>query len=150
MRFDRYRGKALLVTFIYTRCPLPDYCILMSDNFKEVEERLRRNPELYAKTDLVSVSIDPEHDTPAVLAAYGRSLMPTETRFDHWQFVTGAPDKIREFAAFFGLSYEVDSGQIVHSLRTAVIDPRGNVVEVFKGNEWTPDDAVASLRKALE
>jgi protein SCO1/2 len=150
IRLDQYRGKAVLVTFVFTRCPLPDYCILMSENFKAVQSRLRKTPDLLSKTHLLSISIDPEYDTPSVVKDYGERLMAGDVRFDHWEFATGTPEQVREAAGFFGLSYETDQGQIVHSLRTVVVDPNGAVFDVFRGNEWTVDDAVASLRKALE
>jgi protein SCO1/2 len=150
LRFDGYRGKALAVTFIFTRCPLPDYCILMSENFKAVQRTLRASPALFERTHLVSVSIDPEYDTPAVLRAYGDRLMGAEPRFDHWEFATGTPEQVRQVAEFFGLSYETEDGQIVHSLRTVVVGPGGEVFEVLRGNDWKPEDVVASLRKALE
>lgn len=66
-----YRGKALLLTFIYTRCPLPDYCPLMTSNFVEINDRLKKDKKIYEKTRLLSISIDPEYDTPKVLHSYG-------------------------------------------------------------------------------
>ena len=71
IRLQNYRGKTLLLTFIYTRCPLPEYCNLMSTNFASVDRQLKVDPDLYQKTHLLSISIDPDYDTPKVLRSYG-------------------------------------------------------------------------------
>src|SRR5438105_7307992 len=75
IRLEQYRGKALLLTFIYTRCPLPDYCPLMTHNFAEIEKALMEWPELYTKTHLLSISFDSQHDTPPVLRNYARAFV---------------------------------------------------------------------------
>ena len=146
----QYRGKALLLTFIYTRCPLPDYCTLMSDNFAEIERDLQKDSDLYNRTHLLSISIDPDHDTPQVMRSYGGAHTgnyTTET-FKHWEFATGTKDKIKAVAQFFGLTYYTEADQIVHSLRTAIITPDGLVYKVYTGNEWKPEDVAADLRQA--
>ena len=143
-----YRGKALLLTFIYTRCPLPDYCTLMSNNFAAIDQELRKDPTLYARTHLLSVSIDPEYDTPKVLRSYGAAHTgnySSET-FAHWEFASGTSEQVKEVAQFFGLTYWQDSDQIVHSLRTAVIAPDGKIFKIYHGNEWKPDEVVRDLQ----
>jgi len=144
----RYRGKALLLTFIYTRCPLPDYCILMSNNFAEIDKALQNDPALFARTHLLSISFDPEHDTPQALRSYGEvyaGKQPGEA-FNHWEFASGTPNEVKDVTHFFGLSYWPDSGQIVHSLRTAIITPDGKIYKIYKGNEWKPADVLNDLR----
>jgi len=143
----QYHGKALLLTFIYTRCPLPDYCPLMSRNFAQIAEQVRRDPKLSASTHLLSISIDPEFDTPAVLRAYGRNYAGALHPFDQWEFATGTPEQVRKVAEFFGLRYWTDSGQIVHSLVTALIGPDGKVVQVYRGNDWQPAQVTSDLRE---
>src|SRR6476646_7558311 len=71
IRLHNFRGKALLLTFIYTRCPLPEYCNLMSTNFAEVDRTLQKDPNIYSKTHLLSITIDPEYDNQKVLRSYG-------------------------------------------------------------------------------
>src|SRR4029077_13232746 len=90
MRLQQYRGKSVLLTFIYTRCPLPDYCPLMSHNFAEIEKALMNSPELYAKTHLFSISFDSQHYTPPVLRNYAKAFVTDRgTRtFEHWVFAT--------------------------------------------------------------
>ncbi len=143
------RGKPLLLTFIYTRCPLPDYCIRMSDNFGLIARQLKKNdPAVYGKLQMLSVSIDPEFDKPAVLKDYGKSFAETvDPKFEHWQFGSAGPKETRAFANFFGLSYDQEGDQIVHSLRTALLDPSGKIAAVYNGNDWRPEDVIRDLKK---
>ena len=145
----QYRGKTLLLTFIYTRCPIPDYCTLMSQNFAQIESELAKDPELYKKTHLLSISIDPDYDTPAVLRSYGAAHTGkyTDEKFAHWEFATGTKDQVKGIAQFFGLRYFADQDQIVHGLRTVIINPEGKVAKVYRDNSWKPDEVVAELRK---
>ena len=149
IRIHNYRGKALLLTFIYTRCPVPDYCTLMSNNFAQVDRDLGQDSELYAKTHLLSVSIDPEYDTAKVLRSYGAAhtgRYEKET-FAHWEFAAGTKEQVKEIAQYFGLTYFPDKDQIVHGLRTVIVTPDGKVAKIFSGNEWKPEEAVDELRK---
>lgn len=147
-----YRGKALVLTFIYTRCPLPDYCPLMSANFAAIDKELRSDAELYAKTHLLSVSFDPEYDTPRVLRSYGAAYTErySDETFDHWEFATGTPDEIKQITGFFGLRYWKDPTQIVHGLRTAVIGRDGKLRKFYHGNEWKPADIISDLKDAAQ
>lgn len=148
---DSYRGKVLVLTFLYTRCPLPEYCSLMASNFVAIEKALQKNPDQFNRTHLLSISIDPAADKPAVLRAYGEPLVRRDDKvqFDHWEFVTGSIDEIKKAATFFGLDYFPENGQITHSLRTAIITPEGKVYKIYRGNEWRPDQLQADLTKLL-
>jgi len=149
IRLRGYRGKALLLTFIYTRCPLPEYCTLMSNNFAQVDRQLQQTPDVYDKTHLLSVSIDPTYDTPEVLRSYGAAHTERyqDEKFTHWEFASGP--QVKEMAQFFGLQYFAEKDQIVHGLRTAIISPDGKVVKVYTDNTWKPEDAVKELTNAL-
>jgi len=145
-----YRGRALVVTFIYTRCPLPDYCTLMSNNFAAVRRELDKSPEtLAARPHLLSITLDPEYDTPKVLRSYGAAHTENYEgeKFEHWEFATGEPEEIQRVAAFFGLGYKREGAEIVHSLRTAVISPDGKLYKMFRGNEWKPAEVVNALKE---
>jgi protein SCO1 len=148
-----FRGKALAITFIYARCPLPDYCIRMSTNFSDLALQLNANDELKDKIRLLSISFDPENDTPAKLKSYGLGYMGKgATELGVWQLAVGDDKEVRAIADFFGLRYEVDQTdktQINHSLRTAVIAPDGKVTKIFAGNEWTPVMLQRELELAL-
>lgn len=152
IRLEQYRGRVLLLTFIYTRCPLPDYCPLMSNNFAAIDKELKKNPALYDKTHLLSVSFDTEYDTPKVLKSYGSAYTEnyTSETFSHWEFATGTPDEVREIAQFFGLRYYNESNQIVHGLRTAVIAPDGKVYKVYRSNDWKPEEILRDVQALLE
>ena len=149
-----FRGKALAVTFIYARCPLPEYCILMSKNFSDLANQLQ-NSDLKDNIRLLSVSFDPNTDTPAKLKEYGIGYLGKDAKADFtvWQLATGSDKEVKDVANFFGLRYEVDQTdktQFAHSLRTAVIAPDGKVVKIFAGNEWTAKDLLRELQKSLE
>src|SRR5262245_36476381 len=144
-----YRGKTLLLTFIYTRCPVPDYCTLMSDNFAQIDRALGQNAELYGNTHLLSISIDPEYDTPKVLRSYGAAhteRYQNET-FAHWEFAGGTKEQVKEIAQFFGLTYFPEKDQIIHALRTVIIKPDGKVGKIYGGNDWKVDEVVEQLKK---
>jgi protein SCO1 len=152
IRLNNYRGKALLLTFVYTRCPLPDYCALMSTNFAKVDRELEKQPDLYQKTHLLTISIDPEYDTPKVLRSYGAAYTERyqDETFSHWEFASGTKDQVKGIAQFFGLRYFADNDQIVHGLRTVIVKPDGKVAKVYRGNEWQPDEVLSELKKAAE
>ena len=151
IRIQNYRGKALLLTFIYTRCPVPDYCTLMSNNFAQVDRELGQDSDLYAKTHLLSISIDPEYDTPKVLRSYGAAhteRYQNET-FAHWEFASGTKDQVKEIAQFFGLTYFPEKDQIIHALRTVIVGPDGKIAKIYSGNEWKPEEVVQELSKTI-
>lgn len=150
IRLADYRGKAVAITFIYTRCPLADFCPRMTHHFGVVETELRADLELYARTHLLTISFDPAYDTPEKLAAYARqqALVEGET-LEHWDFAAASPEKLSELASFFGLEYRNAEDQIVHNLRTAVVAPGGRVAKVFNGNQWQPDELLAALRETI-
>jgi protein SCO1 len=150
IRFKDYRGKALLLTFIYTRCPLPDYCDLMSNNFAQIDRELQKDPKLYAKTHLLSISIDPTYDTPKVLRSYGAAhteRYEAET-FQHWEFASG--EQVKDAAQFFGLRYFAEQDQIIHGLRTVIVTPEGKVAKVYTNNEWKPEEVVSEIKRVVE
>lgn len=150
-----YRGKALAITFIYARCPLPAYCILMSRNFSDLANQLNENAELKDKIRLLSISFDPKTDTPEKLKQYGLGYLGKDSKADFtvWQLAVGSDTEVKTVADFFGLRYETDPNdkeQFNHSLRTAVIAPDGKVTKIFGGNEWTPNDLLRELQMTLK
>ncbi len=150
-----FRGKALAITFIYSECPLPEFCILMSKNFSDLANEVAANDELKDKIRLLSISFDPKRDTPEKLKSYGLGYLGKDSKatdFKVWQIAVGEDKKIREIADFFGLRYEVDEQdktQFNHSLRTIVVSPEGKVAKVFAGNEWKPKDLLDEMKKTL-
>ncbi|MCA1623837.1 MAG: SCO family protein [Acidobacteria bacterium] len=150
-----FRGRATAITFIYSRCPLPEYCILMSKNFSDLANELNGNAELKDKIRLLSISFDPQTDTPAKLKEYGQGYLGKNAKpdFTVWQLASGTDKEVRAVADFFGLRYEVDEKdktQFNHSLRTIVITPEGKVRKVFSGNDWTPNDLLRELQATIK
>ena len=142
--FKAFRGSRVVLTFIYTKCPLPTFCPLMDRHFVTLQEHLQDTPVL-KDVHLVTVSFDPVTDTPAVLKRHARELKADLTR---WTFLTGDRDDIDQFAARFGVSIQRapnDQRDISHNLRTAVISAEGKLVKVYTGNEWTPKDILEDL-----
>jgi protein SCO1/2 len=140
----QYRGRAVVLTFIYTRCPLPDYCPLMTDNLSEIQKTLKSDASLYERTHLLSISVDPEYDTPKILSEYAAHHSADTT---HWEFATGRKEDVKQVATYFGMQYWRDQDQVVHSLRTAIIGADGKLLKLYRGNEWKPQEIAAELRK---
>jgi protein SCO1/2 len=148
LRLARYRGHALLMAFSYSRCPLPDYCPLTMQNLAKIEKATAGDPAL-KELRLLTVTIDPEHDPPEVLRAYGVKYATGAAGqpFARWNLATGKAEDVKKLAGFFGLDYFQEARAITHSLRTAIVDPGGRVYKVFEGNEWQADEVMASLRE---
>ena len=150
IHLGQFKGKALVLTFIYTRCPLPNFCPLVTRNFAAIERQLAASPLLYAKTHLVCVSFDPEHDTPERLRAYGSTYIGSDTRgaFAHWEFAVPTKTELLEMAKFFDVGITHDANDsITHTLSTTLIDANGRVAQFYPGNEWTPEQVLGDVRK---
>jgi len=146
---DAYRGRYFAFTFIYTRCPLPDFCPRMSESFRSLFDAVEADSARFLDLQLLSLSIDPQFDTAEVLRQYGERYLEAAAPagFARWQFATAAPAALKELGEFAGLRFMPDAGQLVHSLRTMLVDPKGGVVRVFVGNEWGPEDLLAALEQ---
>lgn len=140
-----FHGQALAITFIYTRCPLPNYCPRLSRNFQEASQKLDSLPGAPTNWHFLSFSFDPQFDTPEVLKAYGQSY-----HYDpkHWSFLTGPPDKIAQLAQQSGVRYESDNGLINHNFRTLIVDDHGHLQTVFPMSGDFSDSIVAEILKA--
>jgi protein SCO1/2 len=147
-----FEGDVLLVTFIYTRCPFPDFCPLVSKNFSQIYASLKKDPSLGPKIRLLSVSFDPQHDTPAVLRQYAQTFRSTTggDPFARWQFAAVPATELVNVANFFGLYLSVQGDQIVHSMSTTVISPEGTVYKWYQDNDWKPADLVEDATQALQ
>ncbi len=147
----RFRGQNLLITFIYTRCPLPNFCPRVTRNFADINRQLASNPAAYGKTHLLCVSFDPDNDTPGRLRAYGAGYIGSDAKdaFSHWDFAV--PDKVElaKMAQYFdvGMTTATD-GSITHTLSTTLVGPDGKVVKFYPGNEWTVAQVLSDLNHA--
>jgi len=143
-----WRGRVLAVTFIYTRCPFPDFCPRMDQQFKRSQEAILANAQLRDRAALLSVSFDPEFDTVPVLAAHAKQI-GADPRV--WRFATGDATAIAALASRFGVSVireGTGADSVVHNLRTAIIGPDGTLREILSGNEWTSADLIDAMRRA--
>lgn len=145
VRLPDFRGQALAITFIFTRCPYPTFCPRMSQLFHDTLAQLARDPAAPTNIHFVTVSFDPDYDTPEQLKAYaeGHDYDP-----QRWNFITGQLIDITALADCFGMKFWHEGAGINHNLRTAVVDGRGKLQKVLIGNQWTAQTLEAELVKA--
>ncbi len=134
VRFSSLAGKVVVVNFIYTRCALPQFCLRVSNNFGVLQKRFAR--ELGKDVVLLTITFDPQRDTPEALAAYAAPWKPDPQT---WHFLTGPVADVRNVCALFGVEYFPDEGLMNHSLHTVVIDRTGRLVANIEGNSYSPE-----------
>jgi protein SCO1/2 len=147
---SEWKGTPLLITFIYTQCPLPNFCPAMNRNFASIQRSLAADASLKGRLKLVSVSFDPEHDTPAVLAAFAATH---NTDPSVWTWLTGDRVTTDRLAARFGVSVirgGASPADVTHNLRTTLVDAEGRIVKIHSGTEWTPSSVLSDLRGLLK
>jgi protein SCO1 len=145
--FSAFRGSPVVMTFIYTRCPVATFCPLMDRQFAAMQRPLQDDPALH-NVHLVTVSFDPKTDTPPVLKKHAKTLNADLSR---WTFLTGDRDDIDRFAMRFGVSIARamnDPRDITHNLRTVIVGADGKLMKVYTGNDWTPEQVLADLKHA--
>ena len=147
LRLSDLRGQVVVLTFIFTRCPQPEFCPLMDRKFSELERRLARSADRASRVRLLSVSFDPEHDTPEVLAEHARRV---GARPPLWTFAVASHDELRLVAQPLGLSYAPMTDQILHSLSTSIISPEGRLIRLETGNNWEPEGLYGEIRRLLD
>lgn len=143
----QFQGQALAITFIFTRCPFPTFCPKMSLNFIETQNKLKALTNALANWRLLTLSFDPEYDTPAVLKEYAARYGADPAR---WSFLTGATADTAAISEQFGVMFwrENPAEPINHNLRTVVVDTQGRVQKIIANNNWTADELVAELLRA--
>jgi protein SCO1/2 len=148
IHLSNFRGKALLLTFIYTRCPMPTFCPRISSLFASVNRELAKSPKEYERTRLLSISIDPKYDNPSVLHKYGLAYLRNDPAgFSHWQFATPSPVNLKKLADAFSLLYEEEDNQISHTMSTVLVGPDGRVAKEWIMSDWTTDEALSAIRQ---
>jgi protein SCO1 len=146
---SQFRGQALAITFIFTRCPFPLFCPLMSRNFEEVQKKLLAQPNAPTNWHLLTITFDPEYDTPPRLKGYAKQYNADPA---HWSFLTGALIDITAITEQCGLLFwrEGDGVNISHNLRTAVVDAQGRVQKILPENKWTTEELGQEIVKAAQ
>ena len=141
------KGSVAAVTFIYTRCPLPQFCPFIDRRFAEVQKIAAADPVLAGKVRLISISFDPKFDRDETLRAHAAKVGADPTV---WRFATADEAIVDRLAAQFGINViREKDGTITHNLRTAIIDPSGRVSTILENNAWTADQLIAGLKDAL-
>jgi len=143
VRLSEMRGEPVAVSFIYTRCPIATACPLTTAKFSKLDLMLVGE----GMGKLLVITVEPERDTPAVLAAYGRKAGADPAR---WKFLTGTPKEVADVASRFGVLYYPESGQVIHSQAVAVVDPRGRLATIYYGESWEPEHLLRDMKKARE
>lgn len=150
IHFSQFQGKAVLVTFVYTRCPFPNFCPLISSHFAAIHRELEKTPDAYARTHLLSISFDPSYDQPPVLKKYGLAYLDDPAGFAQWDFASPAPSDLHKLAQAFGLYYVPDGNQIAHSMDTVLISPDGTIAKSWLDNQWQVEEVLDALVKESE
>jgi protein SCO1 len=140
-RLSQMRGEPVAVTFLYTRCPIATACPMTAARFAKLDSLLAEKG--YGK--LVTISVDPEHDTPKVLADFAKHLGAKPAR---WKFLTGDPKAIADAASSFGVLYYPEKGTVVHTQAVAVVDPEGRLAAIYFGEHWDPAELLRDIEKA--
>lgn len=151
VHLGQFQGKVLLLTFIYTRCPLPDYCVRMSNNFEKIDTLLAQRPDVYSQTHLLSISFDSRYDTPAVLRSYGGAHTGRFTRedFRHWTFAAPAISALPKLEQYFDVGVNgSDPTSLTHSLSTVMIGKDGRILAWYPSNDWDPAQVAAAMTTA--
>jgi protein SCO1 len=141
---DTFRGRPYIVTFIFSRCPIPNFCPLMNKNFAQLQEAIRSGSGPMAQARLLSISFDPEYDTPEVLRAYAKHEQADPAL---WSFATGEKEQIERLTKSFAVHVQPESGTVAHGLATALINSEGRVVEIWRGNAWKPEEVIARVQE---
>ena len=147
----QFRGKVVAMTFVYTRCTMAEFCPRMSRNFADMDAELAKDPALYGKTHLLSVSFDPKYDTPKVLRSYGGGVTGkfTQEKFGHWDFAAPQGDELLNMEKWFDVGVTPgEQGSLQHSLATTIIGKDGRVVAFYPSNDWKVSDVLALMRQS--
>lgn len=145
---SEWKGALTLITFIYTRCPLPNFCPLMDQYFSTIQRAAAEDRALRGRVRLISVTFDPGFDTPAVLRAHAQKRKADPAV---WTFLTGDRVTLERFAAKFGVGVirtPPESREITHNLRTVLVGADGHILRIYSGNDWTPSTVLTDLRNA--
>jgi len=141
VRLSQMRGEPVAVTFIYTRCPVATACPMTTAKFSKLDAMLAQKKFGH----LLVVTVDPEHDTPGVLADYAKKAGADPKR---WKFLTGSPQDVARVASSFGVLYYPEHGQMIHSQAVAVLDPQGRLSTIYYGETWQPEHILRDLENA--
>jgi protein SCO1/2 len=139
---DTFRGQPCVLTFVFTRCPVPNFCPRMSNNFEELQSAIKTDGTL-ATTRLLSVTLDPRYDTQKILSDYA-AFHHADSKI--WTFATGDEKEIDSLTRAFSVYRQNEGGTISHGLATALINPNGKIEKIWRGNGWTPTEVTQAVQ----
>jgi protein SCO1/2 len=140
---DTFRGQPFVLTFVFTRCPVPNFCPRMSNNFEQLQAAIKASGATLATTRLLSITLDPDYDTPKVLNDYA-AFHRADSKI--WSFATGDEKEIDSLTRAFSVHRQNEGGTISHGLATALINPNGTVERIWRGNAWMPAEVIEAIR----
>jgi protein SCO1/2 len=143
-----FRGRVLAFTFFYTRCPLPDYCPRMNNNFEQARKILLADASAPTNWQFLSISFDPEFDTPGTLKNYANVYRGDDA--SRWSFASAPTNVLADAAGHLDLMVLRQGNNLSHNLRTVVLDPQGCIYRQFDGNQWTPQELAVAIRAATQ
>ena len=146
VKLSDFRGKVVLVTFLYTQCPFPDKCPMLATKLDKITDLIDSLEQGKDKVQVLSVTLDPKNDTPERLKAYAQGY---DRNPGYWSFLTGAPNDVAKVASLFGVVYWTEKGIIEHNMRTALIDSKGKLYKIWSGNDWKAGEMTAVIRDLL-
>lgn len=138
-----FKGKVVLVTFLYTQCPYPEKCPMLAQKLGKTRDLLDQVESAKGQFQVISITLDPKRDTPETLKKYAQGQ---DENTDNWTFMTGKASDVNKVASLFGVIYYTEKGVIDHNMRTAVIDRKGKLSKLFTGNDWKPGEVAALVR----
>jgi protein SCO1 len=149
VKLSDLRGHVVVLTFIYTRCPLPDFCPLMDKKFSDLAQRIGVFPGRADKIRLISLSFDPEHDTPDLLRKHAQVRGATPPL---WSYAVASHAELAKIGGSLGLFYQPGDNEIAHNLCTAIIDSDGKLARLEIGterNKWSSTDLQKTIYALL-
>lgn len=144
--FNSFKGKGIIVSFLYTRCPYPDKCPMIGQKLADLALLIDKTGQK-DKLAVMAITLDPAYDKPEVLKAYTHGF---DAARRNWSFLTGTEELIKEVASAFGVVYWTDKGIVEHNMRTAFIDPQGRLQIVKTGADWKAGEFAAEIKAALK
>ena len=142
---SQFGGKVVAITFVYTRCPFPNFCFRLTNNFARLQKRFAK--EMGRNLILLTISLDPVHDQPETLAEYARTW---NIDAKGWHLLTGPPAEVQKFCERFGVAFFPDEGQLIHSLHTLIINRQGKLAANLEGNEFTAEELGDLVQSVLK
>ena len=140
---DTFRGQPFVLTFVFTRCPVPNFCPRMSNNFEELQAAVKAGSGTLATTRLLSITLDPDYDTPKILSEYA-AFHHSDSKI--WTFATGNQKEIDSLTRAFSVYRQNEGGTISHGLATALINRDGRIETIWRGNAWTPAEIADAIQ----